>query len=255
MWRWWSKLSKSCNLYLYFFLLRINGYYLFTWIITFLLSILATPMQNVPSCSYLKVTFFGWLFVSYLPVLISILTSSSLGKCMLCSFNLILTGGTLTCWIWTSLKKTSWVDFRDRSCSLSYQDDSCLIILSSVLLITNNMEKVKWVNLLSLFMSLHLISHLLFPLEVCWAWSTIASLVNTLPLFTYPHSFFLVVFSEFIIILGWSLLKDKLAVDLLTVLSPCVRRWKLITMVVYQRPRQFCIEFSSRFISEEEERS
>ena len=37
----------------------------------------------------------------------------------------------------------------------------------------------------------------LSPLEVCWAWSTIASLVDTLPLSTYPHSLFLVVFSEF----------------------------------------------------------
>ena len=102
--------------------------------------------------------------MSYLPVLTSIFPSSSLGNRMLCSFNLFATGGPLTCWMWTSSKKTIWVDFRDGSCSLSYQDDSCLISTSSLFKITNNMEKVKRFKLLSLFTSLHLILHLLFSL-------------------------------------------------------------------------------------------
>ena len=68
----------------------------------FLLSILATPRHNLPSCSYSKVAFFGWLFVSYLPVLTSIYPSSYLVNRMLCLFTLLVTGGPLTCWVWTS---------------------------------------------------------------------------------------------------------------------------------------------------------
>ena len=53
----------------------------------------------------------------------------------------------------------------------------------------------------------------LSPLEFCWAWSTIASLVDTLTLSIYPHSLFLVVSSEY------------------TALSPFVWRWQLIKRV------------------------
>ena len=155
-----------------FIFVRINGHYLFPWIIKtghwlhvivpFLLSILATPRQSLPYCSYLKVAFFGWLFVSYLPVLTSIFPSSFLGNRMLCLFTLLVTVGPLTCWMWTSPKKTIWLDVRDGSCSLSYQDGSCPIYTSSLFGITNNTDKVKWVKLLSLFSSLFLIFHLLF---------------------------------------------------------------------------------------------
>ena len=39
----------------------------------------------------------------------------------------------------------------------------------------------------------------IFPLGVCSAWSTIASLVNTLPLWTYPHSSYLFLISDFLL--------------------------------------------------------
>ena len=41
----------------------------------------------------------------------------------------------------------------------------------------------------------------IFPLGVCSELSTIDSLVDTLPLYTYPHSLFLVVFSKFLLFL------------------------------------------------------
>ena len=101
----------------------INGHYLPPWIINNRTSFacyrpiftfdLGCTKQNLPSCSYLKVDFFGWLFVSYLPVLISIIPSSYIGNRMFFSSTLLVTGGPLTCWMWISLKKTSWVDFRD----------------------------------------------------------------------------------------------------------------------------------------------
>ena len=143
LWRWWSKISKSCKTFMYFFFVRINGRYLFPWkiktghclpvIVPFLLSNLATPMHNLPSCSYLKVEYFGWLFVSYLPVLTSMFPSSSLGNQMFCSFILLVTGGPLTSWMWNSSKKMSWVGVRYRSCYLSYQYGSWLISAPSLL--------------------------------------------------------------------------------------------------------------------------
>ena len=83
---------------------------------------------------------------------------------MLWSFNLLVVGGPLTCSMWTSPKKTIWVDVREGSCSLSYQYVTCLISPSSLLELTKNTEKVKQVELLSFFTSLHLILHLLFSL-------------------------------------------------------------------------------------------
>ena len=53
-------------------------------IVPFLPSILNAPRQNLLSCSYSKVDFFGWLFVSYLPFLTSIFPSLSIWKLMLC---------------------------------------------------------------------------------------------------------------------------------------------------------------------------
>ena len=53
---------------------------------------------------------------------------------------------------------------------------------------------VVFVCAFAFYFSLHL-----SPLEVCWAWSTIASLVNTLTLSNLPHSSYLVVFSEFLL--------------------------------------------------------
>ena len=66
----------------------------------------------------------------------------------------------------------------------------------------------------------------IFFIKVCWEWSTIASLVHTLPLSTFPHSSYLVVLSEFFYILDWSLLNARLTVDLHTALSSRVWQWK-----------------------------
>ena len=41
----------------------------------------------------------------------------------------------------------------------------------------------------------------IFYLEVCSEWSTIASPVDTFPIYAYPHSSFLVVSSEFLLFL------------------------------------------------------
>ena len=39
----------------------------------------------------------------------------------------------------------------------------------------------------------------IYPLEVCWAWSTIASIVDTLPLSTFLLSLYLIVFLYFLL--------------------------------------------------------
>ena len=49
------------------------------------------------------------------------------------SFTELVIGGPQHFWMWISSKKTSWVDVRDKSCSLSYQYGSCLISTSSLL--------------------------------------------------------------------------------------------------------------------------
>ena len=97
-------------------------------------------------------------------VLTSIFLSSSIGNWILCLFTLLVTDGPLTCCMWTSSKKTICVDVRYGSGSFLYQYSSCLISTSSLSEIMNNMEKMKWVELLSLFTCLSLILNLFFLL-------------------------------------------------------------------------------------------
>ena len=143
LWRWRSKLSDSCKLFLYSFFVRINGHYRFPWIIkNMILFACYRPIftfnlgytQAEPSLLFILE---GGLFRLIVRVIFTGFNinfpSSYLGNRMLCSFNLLVTGGPLTCWMWTSSKKTSWVDVRDGSFSLSYQDGSCLTFTSSLL--------------------------------------------------------------------------------------------------------------------------
>ena len=146
--------------------------------------------------------FFGWLFVSYLPFLTSIFPSSYLGNRMFYSFTLLVTGGPLTCWMWTSSKKAIWVDVRDGSSSLSYQDGSWFMPYFHLLTFVNNeqcgegemSQYVVFVYVFAFNFALNI-----SPLEVCWAWSTIALPVNTLPLSSFYHYSYLVVFSDFLL--------------------------------------------------------
>ena len=143
LWRWWSKLSNYFKYFLYFFFVCINCHYLFPWIIKrrtlfacyrpiFTLDIGYTKAE--PSLLFILE---GGLFRLIVRVIFTGFNinfpSSYLGNRILCSFNFLVTGGPLTFWMWTSSKKTSWVDVRDGSFSLSYQDGSCLISTSSLL--------------------------------------------------------------------------------------------------------------------------
>ena len=143
LWRWLSRISNSCKFFLYFFFVRINGHYLSPWIIKNRTSFACyRPILTFNLCytkaepSFLFILeggLFRLIVCPILTILTSTFPSSSLGNRMLCSFTLLVTGGPLTCWMWTSSKKTSWVDVRDGSFSLSYQDGSCLISTSSLL--------------------------------------------------------------------------------------------------------------------------
>ena len=143
LWRWWSKLLKYCKFFLYFFFVCINGNYLSPWIIKnrtlfacyhtiFTVDIGYTESES-SLLFILEVGIFQLIVRVIFTALTSMLPSLSLGNCMLCSLNMITLGGPLTCWMWKSSKKTSWVDFRDGSCSFLYQDGSCLISTSYLL--------------------------------------------------------------------------------------------------------------------------
>ena len=143
LWRWWSKLFNSCELFLYFFFVRINGHYLSPWIIknrtlfTCYHPIFTFDIGYTKSEYSLLFILEGGIFRLIVRVIFTSLTSMlpslSIGNCMLCSLNLLTLGGPLTCWMWKSSKKTSWVDFRDGSCSFMYQDGLCLISTSYLL--------------------------------------------------------------------------------------------------------------------------
>ena len=62
---------------------------------------------------YLKVDFFGWLFVSYTPLFTSTLPSSFLGNTTLYLFNRLVVGVLLTCLTWNSSKNAIWVDVNE----------------------------------------------------------------------------------------------------------------------------------------------
>ena len=143
IWRWWINLSNSCKFFLYLFLLRINGPYIFPWIIknrTPFACYRTIPTFDIgytkeePSLMFILE---GGLFWLVFCVIFTVFTINfpffvSWNR-MLSLFTLLVTGGTLTWLMWTWLKKNRWVDVRDVSYSLSYQDGSFLISTWSLL--------------------------------------------------------------------------------------------------------------------------
>ena len=160
-----------------------------------------TPRQNIPSCSYLKVAFFGWLFVSYLPHLTSIFPSSYSGKRIF--FHEIYFCRSSTDLLDVELIKENELGRCQR------RKIFFVVLVWDVphfhllwFLINQQYEEgemsqyIVFVYVFAFNFALNIP-----PLEICWAWSTIVSLVDTSTLFNYPHSSFLVVSSRFYFIL------------------------------------------------------